>query len=565
MHGAPDPVTPIGERLDQARLLAYQQPLRSRELAADAAAGARALGDTLALARAAWLVALADVRVGDADDAAAALAEARRAFAACGHGPGLRLCDEVRAIALRRAGDVAGCRTLLEEIDRRHPLPADDFDAFLAHNSRALTLKGLGLTDRTLSHFHAAVDAADRLGWIGPRVVAAANLGGFHLDLYNLDDALALSRRAQQGALAAEMAPIIGTATANLIVVHWALGQRRDARRLSDFLIGNEHRLMPGALRAFAVLVALGFLAGGELRPAQHWLHEAAAAAGAGGATSDLAAWVQARVHLENGDAAAAVRAVDAALADEDTRRAGGAPFDRLELLRAAADACERHGDIGRAMALLRRAQQVHEELLARSSRARMRALQVETDRQQARREREDAQRHAQELEIERRKVQALDAALQDQARVRAELQARLRELAPSASGTDIPGRRDLQSLSTVLLAGARRRRQPLALALIEVPDADTAAAGFGQRLRREVRASDAVGRWDDGAYVLLMPDTDAGRADIALNRLRRGLQHDDAPATGFSAAVATLDDGDDGLEPLVVRATDRLRAAQRV
>lgn len=560
-------MTPAAERLDLARVLAYQQPLRSRDLAASVAQEVRESGDLPVLARASWLTALADVRIGDAADAAETLAAARRLFGMAGDSHGERMCDEVRAIALRRTGDPTACRALLDEIDRRHPPPSDDFDAFLVHNSRALTLKCLGLTERTLSHFYAAAEAADRLGWIGPRVVAAANLGGFHLDLYNLEDALTLSRRAQQGALAAEMAPIIGTATANLIVVHWALDQRRDARRLSDFLIGNEHRLIPGALQTHAALIALGFLAGGELRPAQHWLDIAAAAPGASAAPGDLVAWVQARVHLENGDAGAAVRAVDAALSDEEARRHAGAPFDRLELLRAAADACERHGDVGRAISLVRRSQQVHESLLTRSTRARLRALQAESERMQSRRDQDDIRRREQDPATERRRLQVLDEALQAQTQANTRLQAALREQAPLDPGTGLANRGHLEALSSVLLASARRRGQPLAVALIEV-DASPGqrVAEVARRLRREVRASDAICRWDADRFVLLMPDTDAGCADQAMRRLRQGLavggEVDPAAAiAAFHAGIAMLDDGDADLGRLVVRAGDRLHA----
>lgn len=573
---------PIPDDLDQARVLAYQDPLRSRRLAVEVATRAEARGDAVTLAWARWLVALADVRSLDPVAGDSELAAARAGFAERSDTRGLRLCDELRAIALRRAGDISGCRTLLDEIDRRS-VPADDFDTFLAHSSRGLTLKHLGLTDLTLSHFYAAADAAERLGWVGPRVVATANLGSFHLDLCNLDDALALCRRAQQAALSAGMPPIIASATASLIQINWALGLGREARTLSDFLIANEQRLLPGALAAHAGPIALGYLAGRELRLAQRWLDRVPD--GGGVARRDLVAWVRARVHLEQGDATAACAAVEARLAEDDTGRVGGAPFDRLELLRAAADAFERHGDLGRAMAFLRRAQQVHEDLLGRGARARWRALQADASMRQAQRERDDALRREREAEVDRQRLQALNQALQAQILTNERLQATLREQALRDPLTGLHNRRHLAEMAPGLIAAARRHGRPLSLAVMTLDplpqvvdrlghtEGDRLLVACAEVLQREVRACDAVCRRDGEAFVLLMPDTDSATAVLALERLQRALRKSGtrlraAPgeaAISFSAGIATLAPEETGvdLEALLRRADTALQDAK--
>ncbi len=572
----------LPEALEQARILAFQDPPRSRLLALELATRAEEAGDTVTLAWARWLVALADLRVLDPATGEPMLAAARAGFAARGDVRGLRLCDELRAIAMQRAGDIGGSRTLLDEIDRRS-VPTDDFDTFLAHSTRGLTLKHLGLTDLTLSHFYAAADAAERLGWIGPRVVATANLGGFHLDLYNLDDALGLCRRAQQAALGAGMPKIIASATASLIQINWALGLGREARTLSDFLIANEQRLLPDALTATAGPIALGYLAGRELRLAQRWLDRVPP--GAGVAQRDLVAWVRARVHLEQGDATAACAAVEARLAEDDTGRVAGAPFDRLELLRAAADAFERQGDLGRAMAFLRRAQQVHEDLLGRGARARWRALQADASMRQARRERDDALRRERDAEIDRQRLQALNQALQAQILTNERLQATLREQALRDPLTGLHNRRHLAEMAPGLIAAARRHGRPLSLAVMTLDplpqvvdrlghtEGDRLLVAFAELLQREVRACDAVCRRDGEAFVLLMPESDAATAVLALERLQRALRKSGPrpraasgeAAISFSAGIATLTPDETGvdLDALLLRADTALQNAK--
>ena len=110
----------------------------------------------------------------------------------------------MQAIALRRAGQPAASARLQAEIDRRDDFERDAMYRFVAHNSRAMTRKLLGDSDAALRHFYAASDAAARTGMAGPRITALNNLGGFHQDLYNLDDARRLSTQALDEARAAQ-------------------------------------------------------------------------------------------------------------------------------------------------------------------------------------------------------------------------------------------------------------------------------------------------------------------------------------------------------------------------
>lgn len=577
------PESSIAACVEQARVLSYQDPLRSLALAEAAAARADAAGDRALGAWARWVAALVQVRIGDAAVGEQQLKSARDAFAELEDVRGQRLCDEVRAIGLRRLGQLSACRALLEEIDRRGLPLTDDFDAFVVHNSRAITLKSLGLTDLTLTHFYAAMDAAERLRWPGPRVVAAANLGGFHHDLHNLEDALSISRRAQQAALSAGMAHIIGTATVNLIAISFALGQRREARALTDFLISNESRLLPGALRGYACYIALGYLAGGDLTRAQAWLDEAEHFPNAAGDSGELHGWIQARTQLEQGDAAAACRTIERALAGQDPRRGGSPPYDRLELLRAAADAFERSGDLSRAMAYLRRAQQVHEDLLGRSARARYRALQAESEFRQAQRERDEAVDRERQLAEDRQRLESLNQALIAQVQANEKLQAAMREQAVRDPLTGLHNRRHLLEIAPATIGYARRKRQPLAVALLDLDafksinqahgraGGDRVLVAVAELLRRACRASDVVCRWGGEEFVLLMVDTSRDVAAGVLLRLQAALAASTVQlesgaslqAVRFSAGIVTLADEDHSLEDLLRRADAVLQGAK--
>ena len=166
------------QRLARARELCYLDPAAAGEVGHELVAhGGEWAGHG-------WLhVALAEVRVGDARLAADALDRARAAFETQGHQPGLALCGEVQAIALRRQGDYAAAAALQAQLDERDDAERDALHRFIAHNSRAITDKLLGNSDEALRHFYAAKHWAARTGLPGPSITALSNLGGFHQDL----------------------------------------------------------------------------------------------------------------------------------------------------------------------------------------------------------------------------------------------------------------------------------------------------------------------------------------------------------------------------------------------
>ncbi|MDE3011360.1 MAG: GGDEF domain-containing protein [Pseudomonadota bacterium] len=89
--------------------------------------------------------------------------------------------------------------------------------------------------------------------------------------------------------------------------------------------------------------------------------------------------------------------------------------------------------------------------------------------------------------------------------------------------------------MATALLA-ARRRRQPLGLAFLDIdhfksindrgghPAGDRVLRSFADTLRRVTRDADRIGRWGGEAFVVLTPDADAAGTRIAMQRLQAAI-----------------------------------------
>ncbi len=185
-------------RLETAWRECYLDPGR-------AGAAGRALAEGGgALAAWGWLhVALAESRIGDPSVARQALDTALDGFERAGDRRGRLLTAEVLAILRRRSGDVETAAAILAGLDGADTSVYTPLDQFIAHNSRALTFKLAGQPDEALRHYYVSLDAAEASGNEGARITALLNLASLHHDLYNLDDARALTERALDAARAA--------------------------------------------------------------------------------------------------------------------------------------------------------------------------------------------------------------------------------------------------------------------------------------------------------------------------------------------------------------------------
>lgn len=566
------------DALAAAWRLAYLDPPRARA-AAQAALGLAA-ADSVEAGWAHWHIGLADVRTAGDHDIAASNARACRLFEQHGIARGLLLCNEVEAIRLRRLGDLQGALALHIRADSAQRVEPPPFDRYLAHNSRAITNKLLGQSDIALSNFYAALEAAQQSGDDALIINALANLGGFHQDLFNLEDARELSEQALTTARKLGAKPVVTVAGANLLMLYFALGQPAKALEMARFLESHPDEQLPDALARVSLPLALAYLANGDIQSAETWLSQGATAAVSDGDGVVFWAWLSTRTRLARGDAAAARQVAETVLVP----RAGSTalPYESMELLRAAADACQALGDPTAALAYTQQAHSLYELLVGRSARARYRALQAHHDYTQAQRERDLAQQLRREADIDRKRLAALNQQLETKIAETEALHARLREQAVRDPLTGLHNRRYLFEAGPGLIELARRQGKELSLVLLDldhfklVNDTLGHAAGdqmlcdFSQLLAAHVRRSDLLCRIGGEEFVIVMPDVELSAAIQSTRRLldafralpmrHRGQK---MPCASFSGGVAMFPEHGDTIERLLGLADKALYAAK--
>jgi len=567
----------VPEAVARAWELCYLDPLAARDL------GRRLAEAGGPWAAEGWLhVALGEVRTGDAALAADALRRARAAFALGGDARGVALCGEVQAIALRRSGDYEGSARLQAELDAGKDGVRDAMHRFIAHNSRAITAKLRGRTEDALRHFHAASDAAARSGWVGPPITALSNLGGYHQTLFNLDDARALSEQALALAREAGARQAVATAATNLIIIYYAAGLWAQARAMAEFLVTHPEELVPGALHRYALPLALGHLAAGEIDAALHYLEPGAVSGVADGDGMTMWAWIKARCLLERGDAAGARAVAEATLRQRRQQTLSDQPFDAMSLHRVLADACEAGGDAVAALAYMRQAHALYEQMVGHHARARYVALQISHELAEAQRDRDLALDSRRSAEDDRRRLTELNTALQAQVAQTEMLHAKLREQALRDPLTGLHNRRYLFEIAPGLLELARRQGGPLCVVLMDLDhfkllnDTYGHAAGdlvlqrFSELLGQILRRSDVVCRHGGEEFVAVMPDIDAEDAQQVIKRLLEAFQGQQPelgrkrlPRGSFSAGIALFPRHGSTLEQLLSRADRGLYAAK--
>ncbi len=533
-----------------------------------------------------WLhVALSETRSGDEAQATQALVRAREVFRADPAAPdlrGLTLADEVQAIQCRRALDLQGAWALQRDIDARPSPPLTAHDRFLLHNSRAITHKLLGHTDEALQHFHAAAEAAQACGWAGPRITALVNLGGYHHDLYNLDDARELSEQAMQAARAAGARPAVAVAAANLILIHHATQQPQRAREVASYLLDHAHELPPGALERLALPLALAHLGVGDIDTAQHYLDSGAVTALGDGDGITQWAWLQARCALARGDLQGARDVAEHTLKERERLKLSDQPYDLMELHRAAADACEQLGDPAAALAFVRRAHTLYEQLVGRSARARYVALKAQHELARIEHDRDLARAGQRSVEDDRKRLTELNQALQAKVAETEMLHAQLREQALRDPLTGLHNRRYLFEFGPGLLELCRRQSRTACVVLLDLDHfkllndtyghhaGDAVLKRFSTLLQQMFRRSDVVCRHGGEEFVAVMPDIDGNGAETMLNRLLEAYQAQPQevgrrrlPSCSFSAGVALFPRHGHTLEQLLSRADRALYSAK--
>jgi diguanylate cyclase (GGDEF)-like protein len=555
--------------------LCYLDPTAARDIGrrlAEAGGTAAATG---------WLhVALAEVRIGDVEVGLAALELARAGFGASGPDRrGLALCGEVQAIALRRGGDYEGAARLQAQIDARGGVERDAMHSFLAANSRGFTAALRGDHDTALRQLYAAADAATRTGWTGPRLTTLTNLGDQHKCLFNWEDARRLSEQALAMARASGPSQVVLTAALNLIVIYHAEGELAQARAMTEFLLTNPALLPPGALAHNPLPLALGHLCAGEIDEALAYLDGDAVVDLSDGDGMIFWAWLKARCLLARNDPQGARELGERILLQ---RRASDRPNDMMALYGVLADACEQAGDTLAALSYLRRSHTLYEELMGHGARARYIALEVSHELAQTKRERDLAVDSQRTVEDDRRRLAALNAALQAQIAETDKLHNKLREQALRDPLTGLHNRRYLFEMAPGLMELARRQGSQLCVVLIDLDHfkllndtyghhaGDLVLQRFSGLLTQMLRRSDVVCRHGGEEFVAVMPDIDADGAQTMLGRLLEAFQGQQAeigkrrlPSCSFSAGIALFPRHGSTLEQLLSRADRGLYAAK--
>jgi diguanylate cyclase (GGDEF)-like protein len=234
------------------------------------------------------------------------------------------------------------------------------------------------------------------------------------------------------------------------------------------------------------------------------------------------------------------------------------------------------------ALACVKRAHGLYEQLVGRSARARFAALRARHEMAEAERQRDTALVLQRNAEADRHRLAELNAALQAKIAETEMLHAQLREQALRDPLTGLHNRRHLFECAPGLLELARRHERPLCVVLMDLDHfkllndtyghqaGDVVLTQFGELLRRSFRRSDIVCRHGGEEFVAVMPDMAASGAAALLERLLQAfqdepLQHGQRrlPPCSFSAGVAVFPQHGHTLEQLLSRADRALYTAK--
>ncbi len=272
----------------------------------------------------------------------------------------------------------------------------------------------LGDVDRALRLRYRGVSIAEGLSDTGPLANALANLSGVHADMSNSGDALACGLRAVALADAAGMAGSLPwfTACCNLVIAHLQLDQVDEALAVSRRMQALQAQILAGKRARYEVLWASAAIHAGLLDEAAHWLD--AAQQRWADASEVLIEWQLARAMLDNrqGRPADARRVCDQAHAQSLSAGEEVLPVDLWLLCEEGARACEALGDFEAALRYKQLGFSQYELMAGRSARARRVMAEIQHGLDLARLARDEALRRHEAAQAEQRRLAELNQAL---------------------------------------------------------------------------------------------------------------------------------------------------------
>ena len=195
----------------------------------------------------------------------------------------------------------------------------------------------------------------------------------------------------------------------------------------------------------------------------------------------------------------------------------------------AALEVC---GDTERALMDLRRWQSLHQDRALMASKGRYQAASLQTELLRLQQQRDESEARRRASERAKAELEAINGELSQKVREVEALQAALQDQAVRDFLTGLYNRRYLNDVLPPMLALAQRHDEPLALAVLdldhfkEVNDiyghaaGDRVLASFGKLLRARMRRSDIACRYGGEEFCILLPRTTAAAAQAKLEQV---------------------------------------------
>ena len=529
----PRPSSPL-RLARQAWRLQYRDSARSLILAEQALARAAAAGDAVAEAWARLGRGFHLMRYATPPEASAELERAQRGFDVTGERGGYILA----AVGISRCDWMQA--NYGRSLERLLPL-RDEGLRVLRHEARGMLLNGIagcysaqGDSAQAFAYMYEALREARPARGHGFDVVLYCNLAHELYQLGDYEEALNYLHEGIERCASLANARLHSVLLVNRIVCLTDLGRPQDALPdIEQLLTAPADAGGRGAAGASFETMAVAALRAGRTALGAELVERARARLPATTVPDERIEGVVAEAELRcaQGDAAAAARCLRQAL---PLPAAGLSLRVRLLAVQALADMHERAGDTVQALQYLRRWQQLHIERAHRAAQARQQAASLKTELLRLQRERDMIDQRRRASERAKEELESINRQLSQKIAEVEALRAALQQQAVRDFLTGLFNRRHLNDVLPSMLALAQREGQPLAAVIIDLDHfktvndrhghlaGDRLLAEFGRLLVRRLRKSDVACRYGGEEFCLLMPRTDARAAQRKVAALLR-------------------------------------------